>query len=64
MNFLQTTLEPGMAPGPGLSATETFLYFVVAPIALFLVISALSYAGAYSGSAKRSKKKSLVDHID
>ena len=64
MNFLQTTLEPGMVPGPGLSATETFLYFVVAPVALFIVISALAYAGVYSGSAKRNKKKSLVDHID
>jgi hypothetical protein len=60
MNFLTTTLEPGMVPGPGLSATQTFLYFVVAPIALFVVISALAYAG----SAKRDKKKSLVDHID
>ena len=60
MNFLTTTLEPGMIPGPGLSATETFLYFVVAPIALFVVISALAYAG----SAKRDKKKSLVDQID
>lgn len=60
MNFLTTTLEPGMIPGPGLSATETFLYFVVAPIALFVVISALAFAG----SAKRDKKKSLVDHID
>ena len=53
-----------MVPGPGLSATETFLYFVVAPIALFVVISALSYAGSYSNSTKRSKKKSLIDHID
>jgi len=60
MNFLTTTWEPGMVPGPGLSATETFLYFVVAPVALFIVISALSYAG----HAKRDKRKSLVDKID
>jgi hypothetical protein len=60
MNLLTTTLEPGMVPGPGLSATQTFLYFVVAPIALFIAISALSYAGSY----KRDKRKSLVDHID
>jgi hypothetical protein len=60
MTFLTTTWEPGMVPGPGLSATQTFLYFVVAPIALFIVISALAYAG----SAKRDQRKSLVDHID
>ena len=53
-----------MVPGPGLSATETFLYFVVAPIALFVVISALSYAGSYSSSNKRNNRKSSVDHID
>lgn len=53
-----------MVPGPGLSATETFIYFVVAPIALFVVISALSYAGSYSASTKRNKKNSLVDHIE
>lgn len=60
MNFLFTTYEPGMVPGPGLSATQTFLYFVVAPIALFVVISALSYGA----SAKRNRNKSVVDRID
>lgn len=60
MNFLFTTYEPGMVPGPGLSATQTFLYFVVAPVALFVVISALSYAS----SAKRDKRKSVIDRID
>ena len=49
-----------MVPGPGLSATETFLYFVVAPIALFVVISALAYAGSY----KRDKRKSVIEKID
>lgn len=60
MNFLLTTLEPGMVPGPPLSATETFLYFVVTPIALFLVISALAYAT----TVKRDKRKSVVEQID
>ena len=60
MNFLLTTFEPGMVPGPGLSAIETTLWFVVAPIALFVVISALSFAG----SAKRDKKKSVIDQIE
>jgi hypothetical protein len=60
MNFLLTTYEPGMIPGPGLSAIETALWFVVAPIGLFLVISAFAYAS----STKRDKKKSVVDQID
>lgn len=60
MNFLLTTYEPGMIPGPGLSAIETTLWFVVAPIGLFLVISAFAYAT----STKRDKKKSVVDQID
>lgn len=60
MNFLLTTYEPGMIPGPGLSAIETTLWFVVAPIGLFLVISAFSYAT----TIERDKKKSVVDQID
>lgn len=60
MNFLLTTYEPGMIPGPGLSAIETALWFVVAPIGLFLVISAFAFAS----STKRDKKKSVVDQID
>ena len=49
-----------MIPGPGLTATETVLYFVVAPVALFAVISALAFASG----AKRDKRKSVVDQID
>ena len=60
MNFAFTTLEPGMVPGPGLSATQTFLYFVVAPIALFVVISAFAYAS----TTKRDKRKTSIDKID
>ena len=60
MNFLLTTYEPGMVPGPGFSAIETTLWFVVFPVALFLVIGALAYASG----AKRSKKKSVVDRIE
>ena len=49
-----------MIPGPGLTAIETTLWFVVAPIALFVVISAFAYAT----SSKRNKRKSVVDRID
>jgi hypothetical protein len=60
MNLLFTTYEPGMIPGPGLTAIETTLWFVVAPIALFVVISAFAYAT----SSKRDMRKSVVDRID
>lgn len=60
MNFLFTTYEPGMVPGQGLSAIQTFLYFVVAPIALFVVISAVAFAT----TVKRDKRKSVIDQID
>ena len=63
MNLLFTSLEPGMQPGPGLSAIETFLYFVVAPIGLFTIISLLSYAST-AKSTKRNRSKSVVDQID
>jgi len=60
MNLLLTTYEPGMIPGPGLTAIETALWFLVAPVGLFVVISALAYAS----EAKRDKRKSVVDQID
>ena len=46
MNLLLTSYEPGMIPGPGLTAIETALWFLVAPVTLFVVISALAYAGS------------------
>ena len=49
-----------MIPGPGMTAIETALWFLVAPVVLFVVIS----AAAYAGSAKRDKRKSVVDQID
>ena len=60
MNLLLTSYEPGMIPGPGMTAIETALWFLVAPVVLFVVISALAYAG----TAKRDKRKSVVDQID
>lgn len=62
MNLLFTTYEPGMTPGPGFTAIQTALWFFVAPVTLFVVISALSYAG--SANSKRDKHKSVVDQID
>jgi hypothetical protein len=57
INFLALdNQEDGTVAGEGLSALETFTYFVIVPIALFLLISVISYAS--SGDRKKSKKAS------
>lgn len=45
--------EPGAMPGEGLTAVETFSYFVAAPIGLFLLISLIAWA--LTGERKKSK---------
>ena len=45
--------EPGAMPGEGLTAVETLSYFVAAPIALFIVISLITWA--LTGEKKSSK---------
>jgi hypothetical protein len=54
INFLALdNQEDGTVAGEGLSAIETFAYFVVAPIALFALISVITYA--MTGDRKKSK---------
>lgn len=51
--FAAINQEPGAMPGEGLTAVETFSYFVAAPIALFIVISLITWA--LTGEKKSSK---------
>ena len=44
--------EPGALPGEGLTALQTFTYFVAAPIGLFLIISIAVWA--FTGEKKKS----------
>lgn len=55
--------EPGSNLGEGLTAIQTFTYFVAAPVALFLVISVLVWAGTSTKKA-RSKNSSVITSID
>ena len=55
--------EPGSNPGEGLTAIQTFTYFVAAPVALFLVISVLVWAGTSTKKA-RSKTISVITSIE
>ena len=55
--------EPGSLPGEGLTALQTFTYFVAAPIGLFLCISFLSLI---TSGEKRERKStpSVVTTIE
>jgi len=53
--------EPGSLPGEGLTGFQTFTYFIAAPIALFLVISLITWA--LTGEKKR-KGTSSITHIE
>jgi len=52
--------EGGAEPGEGLTALQTFTYFVAAPVATFVIISAL----AWFASAPKREKKDVVNRID
>lgn len=55
--------EPGSMPGEGLTALQTFSYFVAAPITLFVVISVLVWA--LDGGRKKSRPStSVITHIE
>ena len=54
INFLALdNQEDGTVAGEGLSAIQTFAYFVVTPIALFALISVITYA--MTGDRKKPK---------
>jgi choline-glycine betaine transporter len=52
--------EGGAEPGEGLTALQTFTYFVAAPIATFIIISVI----AWFASAPKREKKDVVNRID
>ena len=55
--------EPGAMPGEGLTALQTFTYFVAAPIGLFLGISLIVWA--LTGDKKKStQSSSVITHIE
>jgi hypothetical protein len=50
--------EPGAMPGEGLTALQTFTYFVAAPVGLFLGIAVIVWA--LTGDKKKSSGSSSV----
>ena len=51
-------------PGESLSAAETALYFVGAPVAIFLFISVVVYALTGKRKEKTESKDSVLTHIE
>jgi hypothetical protein len=52
--------EDGSHPGAGLTAIQTFLIFIGAPVALFTLISVITYAA----TAERKKKPASLTYIE
>lgn len=56
-----STQEDGSLPGPGLTALQTILYFVMAPIGLFAVISIVVLLVTADRSKGRTSDLSRID---
>lgn len=52
--------EGGAEPGEGLTALQTFTYFVAGPILVFALISAISWFA----SAPKREKKDVINRIE
>ncbi len=59
-------VEGGAMPGEPLTAVQTFLYFVAAPVGLFLLISVLVFVGTREKKKTEPGKKpsSVIDSIE
>lgn len=56
--------EDGSMPGEPLSAAQTALYFVGAPVGIFLLISVVVYALTGERKEKTDSKDSVLTHIE
>jgi hypothetical protein len=61
---LRMAPEDGSMPGESLSAAQTALYFVGAPVGLFLLISVIVYATTGERKEKTESKDSVLTHIE
>jgi len=61
---LRMAPEDGSMPGESLSAAQIALYFVGAPVGLFLLISVIVYALTGERKEKTESKDSVLTHIE
>ena len=55
--------EGGAMPGEGLTAIETFTYFVAAPIGLFILIGGLSWLASAPKKSAKAKSTDVINQI-
>ncbi len=56
--------EPGAMPGEGLTALQTFTYFVAAPVGIFLAISIIVWALTGDKKQKSASSSSVITSIE
>jgi hypothetical protein len=56
--------EPGAMPGHGLTALQTFTYFVAAPVGIFLGISLIVWALTGDKKKKSASSSSVLTSIE
>ena len=61
MQFLMSTVEDGTVAGPGLSAIETVITFIVIPVGMFFIIAGLSWVAS---RPRKTKTHSSITSIN
>lgn len=61
---LNMAQEDGAMPGESLSAAQTALYFVGAPLGIFILISVVVYALTGERKEKTEPRDSVLTHIE
>lgn len=63
INLPMINQEGGAMPGKGLTAIETFTYFVAAPVGLFILIGGLSWIASAPKKNAKSKASDVINQI-
>ena len=60
--LLSIAQEDGAMPGPGLSALETVVTYILIPLGIFTVIAVLSWVS--TSPRRRKSRDSVITHIN
>ena len=63
INLPRINQEGGAMPGEGLTAIETFTYFVATPIGLFVLIGGLSWIASAPKKSAKEKASDVINQI-
>ena len=56
-----SAVEDGTVAGPGLSAIETVITFLIIPVVMFIVIAGLSWVGSRPRTTKRQSSLTSIN---